>query len=184
MVAQNIDGKAGASKGGKLFRGLRSCILQRVPSKPKWIELCKANGDQIVRQESYADIVVADNTRTDCPPGSISWKYIDESVEKGVLQNKDDYRAGPHRDITRVVDYRMPHRLGRIPFTAEDDKELRSWVTQTERAGHSTRGNRVYKELRKKNDRHTWGSWRARWMKKLINQPGPLREFDNKTGNG
>ena len=54
--------------------------------------------------EKQADLIIADHARKDTPPGSISWKFIEQSVAKGVLEDIEDhpvfYAAG---EIHRLV---------------------------------------------------------------------------------
>lgn len=173
MSAQIVYNGTGSGTRGNLFQGLKFCILQRVPLRPRWVELCEANGGKVVKLEKQADIVIADHARPNCPPGSISWKYIEESVKNGVLEDKEEHRAGPSTHTARDIASGQPAKLGRTAFTAEDDAELMKWVTQTERAGGLTKGNELYKQLEQKNPRHTWQSWQSRWVKKLIYQPRP-----------
>jgi hypothetical protein len=101
-----------------------------------------------VKLEKLADIVIADHAKSkDCPPGSISWTFIDKSVTKGRLENKEDHRAGPEAHVVREVGSRQLPRSGRTPFTAKDDHDLLLWVIKAERKGISVKGNDLYKQL-------------------------------------
>ena len=100
--------------------------------------------------EKQADIVIADHARKDCPTGSISWKYIEQSAKKGALEDIEDYRAGPVTHTIREVGSSQPTRGGRTPFTAEDDRILMEWVVKAERNGASVKGNEIYKQLEAK----------------------------------
>jgi hypothetical protein len=92
-------------------------------------------------------MIIADRARKDCPTGSISWHWIDQSIKKGELQDIEDYRAGPATSITREVGSAQPARKGRTPFTAEDDRILRDWCVKAERKGVSMKGNELYKQI-------------------------------------
>lgn len=101
-----------------------------------------------MKLDNQADIVIADHARkTECPVGSVSWKFIDKSVARGRLENIEDYRAGPTTHTVREVGSAQPPRSGRTPFTAEDDRDLLLWVTKAERNGISLKGNEIYKQF-------------------------------------
>jgi hypothetical protein len=110
----------------------------------------QGNGGEIVILEKQADMIIADRARKDCPPGSISWHWIDQSVKKGELEDIELYRAGPATNIIREVGAAQPARKGRTQFTAEDDRILRDWCIKAERKGVSMKGNELYKQLEAK----------------------------------
>lgn len=109
--------------------------------------------------EKNANIVIADHARKGAPPGSISWKFIEQSVVKGELEDVDDHRAGPPAGTIREVGSAQPGRKGRTPFTAEDDRILMEWCVKAERKGLSLRGNDLYKQLEAKVKRTTYLCW-------------------------
>lgn len=90
---------------------------------------------------------IADHARKDCPLGSISWTFIEKSLESGKLEEIEKHRAGPTTNIIREVGSARPARSGRTAFTAQDDRDLIIWVTKAERSGISTKGNETYKQL-------------------------------------
>ena len=45
--------------------------------------------------EKLANIMIADHARKDAVPGSYSWTWIEQSVNKGKLEDLNDHRAGP-----------------------------------------------------------------------------------------
>ncbi|KAI9799670.1 MAG: hypothetical protein M1825_004405 [Sarcosagium campestre] len=55
----------------------------------------------------------------------------------------------------------------RVRFTAEDDAALYDWVISCEKRGESILGNNIYKQLEEFNPRHTYQSWRDRWIKNV-----------------
>ncbi|KAI4249448.1 MAG: hypothetical protein L6R42_008983, partial [Xanthoria sp. 1 TBL-2021] len=65
----------------------------------------------------------------------------------------------------------QPAKSGRTKFTAQDDHQLVNWVRTFEQRGGATSGNEIYKQLEAKNPRHTWQSWRDRWVKTLKDLP-------------
>ncbi|QIX02331.1 hypothetical protein AMS68_007848 [Peltaster fructicola] len=67
----------------------------------------------------------------------------------------------------------------RVPFTAEDDWTLWEFVQEH---GGSEKGNQVYKDLFQLNERHSWGSWRHRYIKFLMHNP-PRRAVGDPTSS-
>ncbi|KAH0146897.1 hypothetical protein KCU67_g12058, partial [Aureobasidium melanogenum] len=66
------------------------------------------------------------------------------------------------------------------PFTHQDDQELIAWVTKKAKAGASLNGNAIYKELQQRNPRHTYHSWRDRWVRHLsLRDPVDEEEEDD-----
>ncbi|KAH8601402.1 hypothetical protein B0O99DRAFT_667802 [Bisporella sp. PMI_857] len=163
----------GVGGGGDLFAGLKFFLYQRIPTRNTWKDLIEANGGELVNLETKADILVADHARKDPPTGSISWTFIDKSVRNGILEDIEDHRAGSATQAPRSVASGQPTRKGRTPFTAEDDNFLTDWVVSAERAGGAIKGNQIYEELERKNNRHTAQSWRDRWVKYVSKRPRP-----------
>jgi hypothetical protein len=101
-----------------------------------------------VKLDKQADILIADPAKKrECPAGSISWKYIEDSTKNGVLGDIEEYRIAPATHSPRGVGTGQPTKRGRTPFTAEDDRVLTKWVMQAERRGLPTQGNEIYKQL-------------------------------------
>ena len=83
-----------------------------------------------------------------------SWKYIEQSVRKGVLENLDDHRVGPPIGTVRSAGSSIqPSKGSRTPFTAEDDRILSDWVNGYEELKRATGGNEIYKQLEEKVSR-------------------------------
>lgn len=135
------------------------------------------NGGKIVELEKHADILIADHIWKDCPPRSVSWKYINDCVAAGELVNIEDYYP--------VRQTRVPTKGNRVLFSKLDEQILVTWV---KKAGFKTRGNEIYQELAKRVgwDRHQdhivasvshanafqypnhpWQSWRDKWVNKM-----------------
>jgi hypothetical protein len=103
-----------------------------------------------VKLEKQADIVIADHAKKNCPTGSISWTYIQDSAKNGALEELEQHRAGPASHVVREVGSGGPTRKGRTPFSAEDDRVLKKWVMDGERVGISSKGNELFKQLEEK----------------------------------
>ncbi|PQE33810.1 Rap1 Myb domain-containing protein [Rutstroemia sp. NJR-2017a WRK4] len=172
----------GVGGGGDLFANLKFFLVQRIPSRGHYIDLIKSNGGEIAKLEKMADIVIADHARKDVPAGSISWKFIDESVKAGELKDFEDYRCGASANSSRQRRSNQPNKSSRNPFTQQDDHVLTQWVTKAARRGLATKGNEIYVQLEELYPQHTAQSWRDRWVKQLLpRRPGdyPLEEPDD-----
>ncbi|KAJ4393131.1 hypothetical protein N0V93_002338 [Gnomoniopsis smithogilvyi] len=155
---------------GDLFQGLKLWIAQRVPQRSRWVDLVKGNGGDVVKLEKNADMLIADNIKVagvSPPLGSYMWRWIDDSVKNGFLQDKDDYLIGRREGSAREPGTSQPIKVGRTPFTSKDDLILTRWVVAEERMGNVLSGNVIYKALERKHPHHTWQSWRDRWVKTL-----------------
>ncbi|KAF2181099.1 hypothetical protein K469DRAFT_792945 [Zopfia rhizophila CBS 207.26] len=156
---------------GQLFAGKKFWIAQRCPTRNRYLDLIKSNGGQIVLLEKLADFMIADHFRRDCPPGSLSYTFIDKSIENGEIENPEDHPAGPAIGSVRDAGSTRPARGGRMAFTADDDRVLYNWVHDYESKGGFASGNEIYKQLEAVNPRHTWQSWRDRYVKQLRDRP-------------
>lgn len=105
--------------------------------------------------------------------GSYMWRWIDDSVKNGFLQDKDDYLIGRREGSTREPVNSRPSKVGRTPFTPRDDLILTKCIMAEERMGSALSGNVIYKALERRHPQHTWQSWRDRWVKVLRNKPRP-----------
>lgn len=112
--------------------------------------LQQANAGGIVKLEQQADIIIADHLRKDNPVGSVSWKFIEDSVKAGELKDIKSYPAGPTTHTPRLVGSGQPTRQTRRPFSAEDDNLLANWVIDAEHFGGPTKGNNLFKMLEEK----------------------------------
>ncbi|KAM3065173.1 hypothetical protein ACMFMG_010369 [Clarireedia jacksonii] len=174
----------GAGGGGDLFANLKFFLVQRMPSRSHYIDLIKSNGGEIAKLEKMADIVIADHARKDAPPGSVSWKFIDESVKAGELKDIEDHccGAGASASSSRQSRGNQPNKTTRNLFTAQDDHVLTQWVTKAARRGLATKGNDIYTQLEALYPQHTAQSWRDRWVKQLLPrrpQDYPFEEPDD-----
>ncbi|EGX92688.1 transcription factor Rap1, putative [Cordyceps militaris CM01] len=157
--------------GGQIFDGLKFWVAQRVPTRSAILDHIQRNSGIIVPLEKNADYLIADHARKDAPAGSISWKFITESVENGVAQLPDHYRIGLAPAVTRGAASSKPNKTIRTPFTAAEDAALASWVLASK---DSRMGNEMYKQFGAKKNQHPshpWSSWRDRFVKKLMLLP-------------
>ncbi|KAL8905048.1 MAG: hypothetical protein Q9207_002863 [Kuettlingeria erythrocarpa] len=101
-----------------------------------------------------------------------SYTYIENSVRNGTLEDLEKHAAGPPIGTLRQVGstIQLP-KSSRTKFTSDDDRILVNWVVGMEQSGGATSGNKIYKQLEAKNPRHTWQSWRDRWVKNLKDLP-------------
>lgn len=155
----------------ELFHGLRFWIAQRCPSRTHFIQLVESHGGEVVKLEKQANIMIADHMKKEAPPGSYSYTYIEESVERGRLAALDDHVAGPPEGAVRPVGSIQPAKTGsRKPFTPEDDRLLQQWVEERSPQGAKLMGNQIYQQLEKLHGRHTWQSWRDRYIRCISRQ--------------
>ncbi|XXG96168.1 hypothetical protein Hte_002447 [Hypoxylon texense] len=154
-----------------IFKGVKFWVSHRVPQRPKYVQTIKNNGGKTVENEKTADYMIADPLHRDVPPGSYSYKLIDESIKKGAFQDPEEYLCQTRHP--RLAGLAGPQKGTRTPFTEDDDLILRRWVATNQRQGGSLSGNLIYQKLAEKYPRHTWNSWRDRWVKKLSHLPPP-----------
>ena len=156
---------------GSLFNGTSFFLVQRVPARSSYVQKIQSNGGRVVKLETQADYIIADHFRRDCPPGSLSYQFIDAAIRSSSLPDPQDHLAGPPQGTVRDVGSTVPGKQTRTPFTAEDDKVLWQWVERSRLEGGLVKGNEIYKQLEAKNGRHTFQAWRDRYVKKLMHQP-------------
>ncbi|KAF2837662.1 hypothetical protein M501DRAFT_1018038 [Patellaria atrata CBS 101060] len=156
---------------GGLFAGRKFFISARCPSRSRFVEEVKSNGGIVVLLEKQAEYCIFDHIRKDNPAGAISYRFIEESLRDGKLADPNAHAAGPLKGTVREVGFIRPSKSVRAAYTAEDDRILYKWVKDYELRGGRALGNEIYKQLEAKNPRHTWQSWRDRYVKKLQFQP-------------
>lgn len=135
---------------GDLFKDLKFFLAQRCPFRSTYVEKVTRNGGEVVKLEKHADILIADHAKAfDAPPGSISYKFIDESIRNGQLEDveNDEFRVGPRKGTSRPVGSIRPGKAGRTPFTPEDDRILWQWVADYKSKGGALSGLEIYKQL-------------------------------------
>ena len=188
LVYENVTEDA-QIQTGHLFEGRDFWVAQRVPHRTALLALIRANGGEIVQLEKQADWMIADHFRKDCPPGTISYEFIHKSIARGSILDPNDFPAGPKIGTAREPGSLVrPARFARYAFTPSEDRILYSWVKEAVASGVPMSGNELYKQLEQKvcmrvriwsrcnadfiqYPRHTWQSWRNRYLKHLKNRP-------------
>ncbi|TID20673.1 Myb-DNA-bind-2 multi-domain protein [Venturia nashicola] len=155
-----------------MFANTTFWIAQRVPSRTHYISVVKTHGGNVTNLEKQADFLIADHVHhRDAPPGALSYQFLEECAKQGQLLPPDDRAAhlcGPKPGSVReVADASRAPKAHRTAFTPGDDDIIREWVKDAVRRGESHAGNEIWKDLERQNKRHTWQSWRDRWVKKL-----------------
>ncbi|KAF9697883.1 hypothetical protein EKO04_004405 [Ascochyta lentis] len=157
---------------GHLFDSRKFWVAQRVPHRNELLELIRANGGYIVPLEKQADWVIEDHFKKGCAPGTISYEFVHRSIAQGEILDPNDFPAGPKigtaRDPGSLV---RPAKGVRNAYTPDEDRILYKWVQDAAASGVAIRGNEIYKQLEQKYPRHTWQSWRDRYLKQLQNRP-------------
>lgn len=91
---------------------------------------------------------------------------MEKSIRKGRLEKLEDHVAGSYARNARPVGAPTITTKGvRTPFSAADDQFLWDFIKPVEETGGSVRGNEIYKQIEAANPRHTYQSWRDRWIK-------------------
>lgn len=99
--------------------------------------------------DKHADFLIADHAKRDVPAGSYSWKWIEETVKRGRLMEREDYLIGAPGHESRPAGS-VPQKSTRNAFTKQDDLLLAQFVTKYERQGIAVSGNVIYKRLEAK----------------------------------
>ncbi|KAF2729538.1 hypothetical protein EJ04DRAFT_502153, partial [Polyplosphaeria fusca] len=163
---------AGAALQGQLFAGKKFFVTQRCPMRNYFLDLVRNNGGEIVNLEKQADHLIADHFKPKfCPPGSISYTFIEKSVKNAQLEDPEDHLAAPAARPTREVGSSRPAKVGRAAYTADEDRILYKWVQDHVTQGGSASGNEIYKQLEEKHPQHSWQSWRDHYIKQLRDRP-------------
>lgn len=160
---------------GKVFDGISFFLVQRMPSRSRYLKEIEANGGRVVKVETQADYVIADHMRKDAPAGSFSYEFIETALKDGQLPDPSTHAIRPPGSV-RYVGSTTMGKATRTPFTIEDDQLLWNTVQQAKAAGGHLKGNELYKGIEAINPRHTWQSWRDRYVKTLQNRPPRQRE--------
>ncbi|KAK9767219.1 hypothetical protein K7432_003142 [Basidiobolus ranarum] len=150
-----------AKQGRNIFLKNGKPMTFYVPAgvkKGELSDLITRHGGKVVRDDKAADVVLWEKTFHNDGGNRISKKFVYDSVESGKLQDNLVYviKKTPKKPKTP--------KKGRTGFTATDDRVLLDLVSKNP---ESARGNKIYKELEVQNRRHTWQSWRDRYVKVL-----------------
>ena len=143
-----ISERSSSSFPGSLFAGIKFFVLQRCPTRAAFVNQIRLNGGQVVPLEKQADYIIGDHVRRDSPPGSISYTFIEQSIRNGKLANPEDHPAGVSEKVVRETgSVARPARKGKVPFTAEDDRVLYTWVQECQAKGGKVLGNAIFIQL-------------------------------------
>ena len=124
-----------------LFAPLSIWLSARIPDRRCIAEVIRAHGGRVVLRESAADVLLATQ---DAPiDGALFFSWVTDSVDEGVLMEKESYLLSRHKKDTVATAKRPRPKTTRTPFTRADDEALKEWTRG--RAG--TAGNGIYKEL-------------------------------------
>ncbi|KAF2210828.1 hypothetical protein CERZMDRAFT_44672 [Cercospora zeae-maydis SCOH1-5] len=171
VVVRDASTEYRPSTAVTLFADLSFFCLQKLPTRSQLIRDIQANGGRVVKDEKLADYIIADHARKDAPPGSYSWTLVTTAIAHGALPDPAEHYAGPRPGSIRDLGSAIPGKTTRTPFTHEEDKQLWQWVEQEKSRGGTVKGNDIYKRLEQVNPRHTFQSWRDRYLKKLMANP-------------
>jgi len=172
-VTQQQDGNETevSQRAPKLFSGLKLWFSATVPLRSWLIENAKANGAEIVPLDRQADIRLVDHARRLNAPGTHSYTFIEQSIKKGIREDLTAHRVGVTASVDRPVGSIVTGPKGtRTPFTEEEDQFLWNAIKPLEARGGSVAGNEVYKQIARLRPRHTFQSWRDRYLKKVRQQ--------------
>lgn len=169
VVSEGVPNTHGET--GTLFQGQKFWFSAAVPQRKWLIENVIANGGEVVPLEKQADILLVDHAKSNPAPGTHSYKYVDLSIRRGRLENLDDHVVGGTSRADRPVgSATLAPKASRNPYTEADDQFLWNWIKPLEDARAATAGNAIYKQLEAANPRHTFQSWRDRWLKYVRHQ--------------
>lgn len=160
----------------KLFSGQKLWFSHAVPQRRWLMENARLNGATVVDRDVDADIKLVDHARKNQAPGTHSYKYVELSIRNSALENLADHAVGVSTRVARPVGSTVTApRGGRVPYTEEDDQFLWDWMKPFEDNGGAYKGNEIYKQIEQVNPRHTYQSWRDRWIKNTRFQKRQVR---------
>ena len=164
-----------------LFEGQKFWFSSTVPQKSRFIEDVKANGGEVVPLEKQADICLFDHMRKNPPPGMYSYQYVEHSVRNGQLERLEAHKIGglETRASRPVGSVTLASKGSRTPFTEADDQFLWDWMKR-HKGLRGSAGNALFRQLEEVNPRHTFQSWRDRWLKYVQYQNRASRPGDGR----
>ncbi|EXJ89545.1 hypothetical protein A1O3_02612 [Capronia epimyces CBS 606.96] len=160
------DGSHGQRTFPPLFAGQKLWFHHQIPQRKWLVDNAKQYGATVVGLDKQADIKLVDHAKKNNAPGTHSYKYVEFSIRKGRLESLADHAVGVATSAARPVGSTVTApRTGRMHFTSDEDQFLWNWVKPFESRGGPSKGNEIYKQIERVNPRHTWQSWRERWLK-------------------
>ncbi|OOF99099.1 hypothetical protein ASPCADRAFT_127664 [Aspergillus carbonarius ITEM 5010] len=174
MVGTTATGDSAASEASSsLFQGKQFWLSHNIPQRNWFKEIIEKHGGIIRLHEKDADIRLVDHKRKNLPSDAYSFKFVEDSYRRGELQDLESYRAGPSA-ARPVGATNIPTRGHKVYYTLEDDQLLWDWMQPYEQNPKaSIRGNKIYQKLEEKYPRHTFQSYRDRYLKRLKGHPRP-----------
>ena len=163
-----------ADSNAGVFADLKFFIVQRVPQRSHYVSLVESNGGRVVKLEVQADYLIADHMRHDAPAGALSYRFIEEAIKQGEIPDDESllaHRRKATNSATTTTIATSSKKSTRTPFTDDDDKLLYALVHKANQKGLAIQGNTLYKALAAHNSRHTFQSWRDRYIKVLSIKP-------------
>ncbi|KIW73421.1 hypothetical protein PV04_01543 [Phialophora macrospora] len=149
-----------------LFAGQRLWFSHVIPQRRWLIENARRNGAVIVEKDTDADVRLVDHAKKNNAPGTHSYTYVESSIRNGRLERLASHAVGAPSSVSRPIGSSVTSaKGGRTPFTPADDQFLWNWLKPFVDRGGSWKGNEIYKQLEAVNPRHTFQSWRDRWIK-------------------
>ncbi|KAL4943644.1 TRF2-interacting telomeric protein/Rap1 C terminal domain-containing protein [Aspergillus oleicola] len=171
-ASDDDNGLADNGRGG-LFQGMSFWLSHNVPQRSRFKQDIERNGGIVRLREKDADVQIVDHKKKNLPPNVYSFQFIEKSVDMGILQDLEDYRAGP--STSRPVGAtHIPTKGQRSSYTIEEDQILWDYMHPLERDSHvPIQGNKIYQEFAEKHPSHPWQSWRDRYLKRVRGRPRP-----------
>ncbi|PLB41251.1 putative transcription factor Rap1 [Aspergillus candidus] len=156
-----------------LFKGTQFWLSHNVPQRARFKELITNNGGILRLYEKDADIRLVDHLRKNLPPDTHSYKFVEDSVKQGKMQDLRKYEAGPSAPRP-VGATNIPSRSHKRAYTIEDDQILWDWLQPYEEQKTApVSGNMIYQDLAARYPQHTFQSWRDRYLKRLRGKDRP-----------
>ncbi|KAJ4927405.1 hypothetical protein JOQ06_015136 [Pogonophryne albipinna] len=163
-----------------------SFFLRPGPVKCKLQPLIAAGGGILSNVQRPGAILLIDPKENGSIPETtahcyVSTQYIHDCIEKEEQLNLEDYRLNPEvspRQSTRLN--KTPRRLsgekvGRIPYTSEDDAAISSYVSKSQK---EVGGNRLWQEMENQLvTNHTWQSMKSHYKVCLANKQPEVLEM-------
>ncbi|KPI39510.1 uncharacterized protein AB675_5243 [Cyphellophora attinorum] len=161
---------AAGSQAQRLFSGLKLWFSHGVPARKWLMDNAEANGAEIVPLEKQADVRLVDHARQNQAPGTHSYRFVEQSIRTGVLEDLEAHRVGVTARVDRPVGSKVTGPSGkRNPYTEEEDQFLYNFVKPFELKGGAWKGNEIYKQIERVRPRHPYQSWRERYIKYVRN---------------
>ena len=176
------DGEA-ADGAPKLFSGMKFWLSFSIPQRQWLLQNARTNGADIVALETQADYCFVDHTRKNQAPGTYSYRFIELSIRNGQVENIDDHAVGVSARVHRPVGSTVTApKKSRNAFTDAEDQWLWDMIKPYVDNDGSWKGNEIYKQLESLDSRHTFQSWRDRWIKYVQHQNREIKEDHNLQG--